>query len=152
MRSITMSRVLLAGALALGTLGATSGFTPCVATAEAAPDVSPFAGSWSGTWSIPERGIFGEYDWTISDAGRIEGTLYHAVNGMSGTLTGHVGADGKLGFTGMTPNDEPSSATNGFHFQGTAEIDGDGRLVVSVIGLGESQPGRPSLVAILERN
>jgi hypothetical protein len=122
------------------------------ATAEAAPDVSPFAGSWSGSWSIPEREIFGDYDWTISDEGRIEGTLYHAVNGMSGTMTGHVGADGKLGFTGMAPNDVPSTGINGFHFQGTAVIDGDGKLVVSATGLGESQSGRPALVAVLERN
>jgi len=152
MRSITMSRVLLSAALALGALGTIGGFTPGVATAEAAPSVSPFAGSWSGTWSIAERGLDGAYDWTVSDAGRIEGTLYHAVNGMSGTMTGHVGADGNLDFTGMAPNDVPSTGTNGFHFQGTAVIDGDGKLVVSATGLGESQSGRPALVAILERN
>ena len=147
----SMTRWMLAGCMALAALGAAAVLDVGFPTAEAALSASQFAGSWSGTWSIPEREIFGDYDWTISDAGRIEGTLYHAVNGMSGTVTGQVGADGKLNFTGMTPNDVPSTGTSGFHFQGTAVIDGGGKLVVSATGLGESQSGRPALVAILEK-
>jgi len=148
----SMSRWALAGCMALAAMGAASVFGVGSPAAQAAPSVSEFAGSWSGTWSIPERGIFGDYDWTISDAGGIDGTLSHAVNGMTGTMRGHVGADGNLMFIGMAPNDVPDTGTNGFAFQGTAVIDGDGRLVVSATGLGESQSTRPALVAILERN
>ena len=60
---------------------------------------------------------------------------------------GHVGADGKLMLIGIVPR---RALGNGFPFQGTAVIDGDGKLVVSVTG---TWSGRGlSLVAILERN
>jgi len=137
--------------MALAAMGAVAVLDIGTSTAEAAPDVSPFAGSWSGTWTIAERGLTGTFDWTISDAGRIEGTVYHPQSGQGGAVVGRVHADGAINVTAFAPGDDPSSGS-GFHFDGTAVIDGGGRLVVSVIGLGESQPGRPSLVAILERN
>ena len=145
----TMTRWTMAGALALGAMGAIAGFTPGVATAEAAPSVSPFAGSWSGTWSIAEIEVVGTYDWTISDAGRIKGTLSNTTLGTGGAMVGHVGEGGDIMMIGMAPNDAPSSGTNGFSFQGTAVIDGDGKLLVSVTRADSS--GGP-LVAILERD
>jgi hypothetical protein len=149
MRSITMSRVLLSGALALGALGAVGGFTPGVATAEAAPSVSPFAGSWSGTWSAVDVALVGTYDWTISDAGRITGTVYGTTSGRSGTVVGHVDADGTLVLIRYTPNDDPSSGYGAIHFGATAVIDGDGKLVALLAGVGGNTG---SHLAILERN
>ncbi len=120
------------------------------APAQADRPANPFAGSWSGTWSI-EDGPLGTYDWTISDAGRISGTVYSITADHSGAVVGHVGADGKLSFTGMAPGDDPSEDGNGFSFKGTALIDGDSKLAVSA-ALHLSQGGTWSLVAILERN
>ena len=147
MRSITMSRVLLSGALALGALGAIAGFTPGVATADAAPSVSPFAGNWSGTWSVAaDEPHDGDFDWTISNAGRLSGRVYHAQDGMGGAIVGHVRADGYLVFVGFTPADDPLHG-NGYHFDGTVVIDRDGKLVVSATWTATGAP----LVATLVR-
>jgi hypothetical protein len=149
MRSITMSRVLLSGALALGALGAIGGFTPGVATAHAEAGVSQFAGSWSGTWIAADAGLVGTYDWTISDAGRITGTVYGITSGRSGTVVGHVDADGSLVLIRYTPNDDPSTGYGSFCFEATAVIDEDGKLVALLTGRG-SNTG--SHAVILERN
>jgi len=118
-------------------------------TAEAAPSVSPFAGSWSGTWFAAPHGLVGTYDWTISVAGRITGTIYGITSGRSGVIVGHVGADGDLVYIRYVPNDEPATGYASYPFQGTAEIDGDGRLVSSVT---PPSLASPLVVAILERN
>ena len=147
----TMSRLVLTSALALGALAVFGGFTPGAATAEAAPNVSPFSGSWSGTWSRDGE-VRGTFAWTISDAGRIDGTLTHAgsTDG-DGGMAGHVSEDGRLTFVGMVPADTPGNVWgNGFHFKGTAEIDDDGRLVALVTLA--AAPFAHSLVVILERN
>jgi hypothetical protein len=107
--------------------------------------VSPFEGSWSGTWSEP--GVVGTHDWTISDAGRVTGTIYNITYNIGGALVGHVSANGNLMVTFLTPGAEPS--ISGFPFQGTAVIDGEGDLVVSCTGM---SPGGPVMDAILERN
>jgi hypothetical protein len=106
---------------------------------------NPFAGSWSGTWSEP--GVVGTHDWTISNAGQMTGTIYNITYDIGGALVGHVGADGNLIVIFLTPGANPS--ISGFPFQGTAEIDGDGKLVVSCTGVFF---GGPLMVAILERN
>jgi len=143
----SMTRWTVAGCMALAALSAVAVLDVGSPTAEAAPSVSPFAGSWSGTWAHVEDDVVGTYDWTISDAGRITGTLYNTTFDLSGALVGHVGADGNLMVNFMTPGDDPS--ISGFPFQGTAVIDGDGNLVASVTG---TWSGAVSLVAILERN
>jgi hypothetical protein len=147
--SRTMIRWTMASALALGTLGAIGGFTPGVATAEAAPSVSPFAGSWSGTWAHVEDDVVGTFDWTISDAGRISGAGYSITNDFGVTVVGHVGADGNLMFVAAAPADSPSDDPGAYPQYGTAVIDDDGKLVVSATG---TWSGAFSLVAILERN
>lgn len=127
----SMTRMAVAGCMALAVLGAVAVLDVGSSTVEAAPTVSPFVGSWSGTWSIPATSSTGTFDWTISDAGRITGSLYNDNRGSGGTIVGHVSADGKLMFTGHVPDDDPATGFNGFHFQGTAVIDSDGNLVVS---------------------
>jgi hypothetical protein len=146
----SMTRVAVAGCLALAALGAVAVLDVGSRAAEAAPSVSPFAGSWSGTWSA-EGEVRGTFEWTISNAGRISGTLTHAgrTDGVGG-MVGHVRADGTIKFVGMVPDDTPGNLWgNGFPFKGTAVIDGDGRLVASVDG---EAPIQGSLVVILERN
>ena len=147
----SMTRLAVAGCMALAALGAVAVLDVGAPAAEAAPTVSPFAGSWSGTWSIAERGLDGAYDWTISDVGRITGRVHSSQSVDAGDVVGHVRDDGSVSLTAFAPNDEPTHGC-GFHFQGAAVIDGDGKLVASVTGLGEDPTGRPSLVAILERN
>ena len=109
------------------------------------PTANPFAGSWSGTWSEP--GIVGTQTWTISNRGRMTGTIYNITFDVSGASVGHVGADGNFVGIFMTPGDDP--VTSGFPFQGTAVIDGDGNLVITSTAMFS---GGPSGVAILERN
>jgi hypothetical protein len=116
-------------------------------TAEAAPNVSQFAGNWSGTWSDIGFDAHGTWDLTISDAGQIKGTVYYIERDIYGAFVGHVGADGKLNFVGFAPADVPSGKFNGLAWQGTAVIDGAGKLLVSV----DRTNGDISLVAILER-
>jgi hypothetical protein len=142
----TMSRLVLTSALALGALAVIGGFTPGAATADAEPSVSPFAGSWSGTWAVAELGADGTWDLTISDAGRLTGRV-DITGADGGAIVGHVGADGNLMLIGFAPADDPLLG-NGAAFQGTAAIDGDGRLVASAT---RTDSGR-TLVAVLERN
>ena len=134
--------------MALAALSAVAVLDVGSRTAEAAPSVSPFAGSWSGTWSHED--VVGTWpDWTISDAGRITGTFYSLTNSFGGTIEGHVRADGRLMFVGNAPSDTPSEDHGAAPLEGTAVIDGDGHLVVSVTG---TWSGAFSLVGILERN
>jgi hypothetical protein len=146
-----MSRLVLTSALALGALAVIGGFTPGAATAHAAPDVSPFVGSWSGTWTVAAGEVgehSGSFDWTISEQGQITGAVHGSSN--SGTVAGHVGADGNILMVGYAPNDVPSTAQNGYPFHGTAVIDVNGKLVASMTGAEAS--GGNLLVAVLERN
>jgi hypothetical protein len=132
--------------VALAALAAVPVFNVAPATAYAAPSVSTFTGSWSGTWSDVEIEADGTFDWTISDAGRLSGTVY-ITGGEAGAMVGHVRADGMLVFVGFTPACDPTF-WNGVPWQGTALIDGDGKLVVSVARTDVLL----HLVAILERN
>src|SRR5262245_15834312 len=144
----SMTRWTLAGCMALAAMGAVTALDVCAATAHAAPDVSPFAGSWSGTWSDIGFDADGTWDLTISDAGQIQGRVYYIQRDIYGAFVGHVGADGKLHFVGFAPADVPSGKFNGIAWQGTAVIDGDGKLLVAV----DRTSGDISLVATLERN
>jgi hypothetical protein len=143
----SMTRWTLAGCVALAALGAAAVLDVGSRAAEAAPSPSPFAGSWSGTWSLPVHNESGTFDWTISDEGRITGTVHVTTPAMSGTIVGHVGADGDLVFVGFAPSDTPRGGGDGYPFQGTAVIDGDGRLLVSA----PHPQNIHLLVAILER-
>ena len=83
----SMTRVAVAGCMALAVLGAVAVLDVGSATADAAPSVSEFAGTYSwGQWSAPI---------TISGGGQITGS--------GGTLSigGRVYADGRYSFTGI---------------------------------------------------
>ena len=83
----SMSRWTLAGCTALGALAAIGGFTPGVTTVEAAPSVSPFAGTYVGR---DPRGWYPSLAVTVSDGGRI--TSGKAISGV-------VSDDGSYSFT-----------------------------------------------------
>jgi hypothetical protein len=138
----SMTRWMLAGFMALVALGVVG------APVQADPSANPFAGSWSGTWAHVEDDMVGTVELTISDGGRIAGTVRNTADGTSGTTVGHVSADGNLVMIGFVPDDEAGSGGSGYPHQGTARIDGDGKLVVSTTA---TFPGGPSSVAILER-
>jgi len=139
----SISRWVLTGCMALAAMGAVG------ASAQADQPANPFAGNWYGTWSVNEGGVFGTFDWTISDAGRISGRVYSttATPG-DGKIVGHVGADGNLTFIGWAPSATPGIGANGFPFLGTAAIDGDGKLAASLV----RADGGYVLVANLERD
>ena len=55
----SMTRVAVAGCMALAALSAVTVFDVGSPTAEASPSVSRFAGSWSGTWLAVEIEVVG---------------------------------------------------------------------------------------------
>jgi len=85
----SMTRWTLAGCMALAALSAVAVFDVGSPTAQAAPSVSPFAGSWSGTWSAINVELVGTYDWTINWDADAVGTPPPAVtlNAATGVLT-----------------------------------------------------------------
>jgi len=85
----SMSRWTLLGCMALAAMGAVAVLDIGATTAEAAPSVSPFAGTyvWNG-WPGPI---------TISDGGRI--TSSYSSGGSKRTISGRVGADWSYSFT-----------------------------------------------------
>jgi hypothetical protein len=135
--------------MALAALGAVAVLDVGSRAAEATPSVSPFAGSWSGTWAHVGDDVAGTFDWTISDAGRLTGSVYGTTTGSNGTIVGHVCADGDLNIIGYVPNDVPGTGPIGVPHHGAVAIDGDGMLVVSATA---TFSGGSSFVGILERN
>jgi hypothetical protein len=93
--------------------------------------------------------LVGTYEWTISDAGRITGTIDGITSGRTGTVVGHVGDDGDLVLVRYTPNDDPSSGYGSYCFDATAVIDDDGKLVALLSGRGSNTASHS---VILERN
>jgi hypothetical protein len=135
--------------MALAALAAVAVLDVGSSTADAAPSVSPFAGSWSGTFSVtasddPEFGLVGAFDWTISDAGRITGAFSEPTFG-PGTFVGHVRDDGKLMVVMVKEG-------GGVPHEGTAAIDGDGNLVASATDAFSPRAHTWSLVATPESN
>src|SRR5262245_51369254 len=147
----SMTRWALAGCMALAAMGAAAVLDVGAATAEAAPSVNPFAGSWSGTWSVVDSEQNGTLDFTISDAGVLSGRVYHAQDGENGwgTVVGHVRADGELVLIAFAPADDPTSHGSGVPHQGAVVINDEGDLLASFTG---TKSGGFSVVAILKRN
>ena len=126
MRSITMSRVLLSGALALGALGAVLGFTPGLATADAAPSVSEFAGTYdSSGWPAPIK---------VSNRGQI--TSSYSSGGFKGSMSGSISADGTYSITASQGYFEHGPRDHGwdrwsYQYAGTMSLDADGNIVAT---------------------
>ena len=91
----SMTRWALAGSMALAALGTVAALDVGIPTAEAAPSVSPFAGSyvgddprdWNSAWAV-----------TITDAGRITSS-YSNPGGSKGSISGRIRDDGSCSFT-----------------------------------------------------
>jgi len=147
MTSMMLRRCLTAVALAaLATVVAVAPAT----SAEAYAGVSLFAGTWSGTFSVadprdPEFHRAGTFTWTISDDGRLSGTFKRIAPAFEGTFVGHIGEDGKLM---MVVRNEGG----GVPHDGTAVIDGDGKLVASATDTFSPRAHTWTLVAIFESN
>jgi len=92
----SMTRWTLAGCMALAAVSAVAVLDVGYSTAEAAPSISRFAGTYvpadaSSPWSF-----------AISDGGRITGSYSLGSGGgefSKGSLSGRVGADGSFSFT-----------------------------------------------------
>ena len=95
----SMIRTAVAGCMALAALSAVAVLNVGSSTAEAAPSVSPFAGSYVGY--VP--GSNGSMSVTISDGGRISGSLPDVsgtFGGYSkGSMSGRVADDGSFSLT-----------------------------------------------------
>jgi len=144
----SMARWTLVGCIALAVLGAAAVLDVGSATAVAAADVSSFAGSWSGTWIGLDNGADGTLSWTVSDAGRLTGTITHTQVGDTGAICGDIRADGFVRMVAFVPSDDPALNGCGAPLDGPAEIDGDGNLVIALT----QTANRLRFVVILERN
>ncbi len=143
----SMTRWTVAGCMALAALSAVAVFDVGSSRAEAAPSVSPFAGSWSGTWMTLEDVHDGTFDWTISDAGRLTGRIRNNQSGDEGAVVGHVHADGSVNMNAFAPADDPTTGC-GVGVKGTLVFDGDDKLDFSFTRTNSGA----ALFATLERN
>jgi hypothetical protein len=81
----------VAGCMALAALGAMAVLDIGSPTAEAAPSVSSFAGTYVwGDWPVPI---------TISDGGQISSSYSYSGSRAKGSINGQVSADGSYSFT-----------------------------------------------------
>jgi hypothetical protein len=121
-----------------------------VGAAAADPSVSPFAGNWSGTWSALNYTEDGTLAWTVSDAGRLSGRVFHAQDGEIGwgEIRGHVRADGTFEMVAFAPADDHEHG-NGVPHQGTVELGTDSRLYLSFTS---TFSGGITVVAVLAPN
>ena len=134
----SMTRWALTGCMALAVLGAVAGLDVCTPTAEAAPAVSQFAGTYVG-WD-PQGRAEGPFTITISDGGRITG-----VGVIPGDkISGRVGDDGSysVSVTATVPQfvrghgpgpSEPEIEWRTIHSKSSGDMtsDGGGNLVVT---------------------
>ena len=97
----SMTRMAVAGCMALAALSAVAVLDVGSTTADAAPSVSPFAGTYD--WSSYDRWFY--WYWpapiTISDAGEITSSYFSGGGDewSKGSISGRVSADGRYSFT-----------------------------------------------------
>jgi hypothetical protein len=120
----------VAGCLALAAMGAVGVLDVGSRTAEAAPSVSPFAGTYlDGGWPAPI---------TISDGGRITSS-YSGSERFKGSISGRVSADGSFSSTvsqtyayegykphGHVPKEELIWVTETYEVTGNMTLSADG--------------------------
>ena len=91
-----MTRWTLAGCMALSALGAVAVLDVGSTTADAAPSVSPFAGTYVGA---DPRGWHSSWPVTISDGGLIASSFSQGRGrGPHGSISGKISADGSYSF------------------------------------------------------
>ena len=121
----SMTRWALVGVMAVAAISAAAVFDVGVPAADAAPSVSPFAGTygWSG-WPTPI---------TISGSGAIKSS-YSYSGGSKGSISGRVGDDGSYSF--MLSESyfehgprEHGRHTSGYQSDGTMALDADGDIL-----------------------
>ena len=88
----SMTRWVLAGCMALAALGAVAVLDVGSRAADAAPSVSPFAGTYVGA---DPHGLYGSWTVTISDAGLIASSFSRSHGTWRGTISGQVDSGGK---------------------------------------------------------
>ena len=129
----SMTRWMLVGCMALAALGAVAVLDVGSATAEAAPSVSPFAGTYSGT--LPLLGTW-PAPITISDGGRITSS-YSGFSRTKGSINGRVADDGSYSvtvtktFADIPERGKATWYTSSSTSAGTMEPDGAGNIVGS---------------------
>jgi len=123
-----MSRWALVGCVSLAAMGAAAALDAGSTTAEAAPSVSAFAGTYA--WSYWPAPI------AISDSGRITSS-YTGAGRIKGSISGRVADDGSYSFTlsqtfaDFPERGKPTYTTTSWKSVGTMEPDADGNLVVT---------------------
>ena len=121
----SMTRVAVAGCMALAALGAVAVLDVGSTTAEAGPSVSPFAGSYVGT--VPHFGSSASMAVTISDAGRMTGST-----NFGGFVSGRVSADGSYSFTvtesGTNEDGRRRRWKSSYTLAGNMALDSDGNI------------------------
>jgi hypothetical protein len=144
-----MTRWTMAGALTLAAVGAIGGLATGAATADAAPSVSPFAGSYHGhvpgsSAPVYDDGYSGGYDVEVTASGKFTatgaGTFYFAYSDdftrWTGEASGSIRGDGRLSvgatetFTDFTYPDVYVFGPYTYHFRGKATMtrNADGSL------------------------
>jgi hypothetical protein len=121
-----MTRWTLAGLMALAALGAAAVLDVGSATAEAAPSVSPFAGTYvESGWPAPIA---------ISNRGQIASS-YSSPGLSKGSISGSIGADGRYSFTVSVSYEDPDRRGGGpllkysYKSAGSMELGADGNIL-----------------------
>ena len=125
----SMSRMAVAGCMALAALSAVAVLDVGATTAEAAPSVSLFAGTYvSGGWPVPI---------TVSDGGDISSS-YSGGGRTKGSMSGRISGDGSYSLTTsrtfIVSGDErgkTSYATSRGTVAGSMALDADGNIVAT---------------------
>lgn len=134
----TLSRMALSGALALGALGVLGGLTPGAPTADAAPSVSPFAGTYEWVSYDAPNYWYWPAPVTISDKGEISSSYFSGweVEWTKGSVNGQVSTDGRYSFTVSTSSysaflrpKHPERTRGHFKSVGSMTADAAGNLV-----------------------
>ena len=92
----SMTRWTLAGCMALAAVGAVAVLDAGTTTAEAAPSVSRFAGTYAGA---DPAGWWPSWAVTISSKGQITGSFGSTGHDLKGSMSGRVGDDGSYSLT-----------------------------------------------------
>ena len=121
----SMTRWTLVGCMALSALGAVAAFDVGSATADAAPCVSPFAGTYVGADPRSSR----SWNITISDGGLIASSYsIGGGRGGRGTISGKIKANGSYSFE-VAKDSGREGSYYWYKSTGKMALDTDGSIV-----------------------